>query len=226
MVRLAPGQVTAVTDPSGRHVTRPFDEIALGLRRGEAGELHHLVDPEVAPRHGSRDAGESIDRMRGSDPATGLPVGHAVRDEQPLGHVRAAVSTPELQRIHLRDQAEELQLGGAHRRVRMVDAPDQSFFGTGALHFGAPNHRRSGERSLAWANMCSICQESLSTGGPTERIGTPAASDHRGGVQGATGKEAEATGSRAVAAAIAPARARVSAAYTRMSTTGELGEPG
>ena len=85
---------------------------AFSCQGGEAGQLDHLVQGELACLQRFRYMREALEGVGGSNPAGGGPVGDAQASRQRLGHVAAAVGSAHLTAIELGDLAQQRSLVG------------------------------------------------------------------------------------------------------------------
>jgi hypothetical protein len=126
----AQSKIAFAAYPTTGDTFSPSEEVRLGVRRGEAGELHHLVDPELTVHERARDARKIGKGMARRDPASRFPIRDAVAHPQPVRHVARPGPTPRLSPIDLRDQGEELSLCAGHSHVRSIDVADQLLLGS------------------------------------------------------------------------------------------------
>jgi hypothetical protein len=99
-----------MADRADRDRSGPPDQSRLVVRRGEPGELHHLVDAELSDLQCLGDPRQVLEGVCRSDPAPSLPLGDAVADgEQVRGVARSGIA-PDLGPIRVRDQLEQLSL--------------------------------------------------------------------------------------------------------------------
>ena len=106
--------VAAMTDRRAENIHRPTDEVAFGVGRSEARELHDLVDPDLPLSEGIRHARKRLERIRRTDPPASLPMGDAVAHRQPVGGVASARVPPHVAAVDLGDQGEEIALRIRH----------------------------------------------------------------------------------------------------------------
>jgi hypothetical protein len=125
LYRLGTGRVGPAPDAPGGHTPGPPHEARLGLCRGKAGELDHLVDPERTGGERLAQAGKGLEGMGRDDPAVGLPGRDPLAHREPVGHVPRTRVLPGLTPIGLGDQAEEATLGTGDVSMERVDAGDQ-----------------------------------------------------------------------------------------------------
>ena len=120
------GEVASVADGGARDLLGPPDEVALGLGCGEAGQLHDLVDAQPAPREGVGEPRETVECVRGPDPAAGLPLGDAVAHGEPMGQIARTCVAPGFVPVEPSDQGQEVTLGAGDLGMRVIEGIDET----------------------------------------------------------------------------------------------------
>lgn len=159
--RCSPLEVGPAPDGGARHPLRPRDKACFGLGRREPGELDDLVQAELATDEGIRQLRKSIERMRGGDPAVGLPARDAVAHGDPVGRIPCARVPPRLAPIHLGDQRQQFALAATDGRVHGVDRRHQMRIGMEVVPtHGCTNRSRGGTRDSI-SNIRSLVKPGL-----------------------------------------------------------------
>jgi hypothetical protein len=127
--RCPPLEVSPVSDGGAGHPLRPRDEVCFGPGRCEAGELHDLVQAELATDEGIRQPRKFIERVRRADPPVSLPARDAITHRDPVGRIPRARVPPGLAAIHLGNERQQFALAATDGRVDGVNRRYQMLIG-------------------------------------------------------------------------------------------------
>src|SRR6266550_6231463 len=83
-----------------------------------------------------------FERVTGSDPTPGFPLGDALTHREPVSHVACSRATPEIAPVGLGDEAEEFTLDPRSLPMRSIHRIDQFFVAVSVLQ-GHPDLARS-----------------------------------------------------------------------------------